>query len=91
MCSSTPTVSTPASRSGSLANSTSSGLIASQTVCQSTPRRRATEATDALSPWMQLIAHHAARTVSLARGTARSWSSWIGRLPLGPLRPPPLL
>ena len=40
--------------------------IASQTVCQSTPSRRAIEATEALSRWMQLIAHHAARLVSFA-------------------------
>jgi hypothetical protein len=46
-------------------------LIASRTVCQSTPSRRATEATEALSRWMQLIAHHAARTVSLALDGAR--------------------
>jgi hypothetical protein len=32
-----------------LAKSASSGLIASHTVCQPTPSRRATEATDALS------------------------------------------
>jgi hypothetical protein len=35
-------------------------------VCQSTPSRRAIEATEALSRWMQLIAHHAARLVSFA-------------------------
>jgi hypothetical protein len=75
MCSSTPTASTPTSRSGSSANSSSSGLIACQTVCQSTPSRRATEATEALSHWMQLIAHQAARTVSLARDGANAWSS----------------
>ena len=49
--------------------------IASQTVCQSTPSRRASGATEALSRWMQLIAHHAARAVSLARGRASEESS----------------
>jgi hypothetical protein len=51
-CSSTSRTCTSASRAGSSANSASTGRIASQTVCQSTPSRRATEA---LSHWMQLI------------------------------------
>jgi hypothetical protein len=44
-------------------------------VCQSTPSRRATEATEALSRWMQLIAHHAARAVSFVWAGASGWSS----------------
>jgi hypothetical protein len=36
-------------RPGSSTSSSSSGLITSQTVCQSTPSRRATDATEALS------------------------------------------
>ena len=68
-------VSTPSSRAGSSGSAASSGLIAVRTVCQSTPSLRATDATEALSRWMHEIAHHAARTVSLARGPARSWTS----------------
>jgi hypothetical protein len=66
-------VSTPVNRFGSSASSASSGLFAVHTVCQSTPSRRAADATEALSRWMQLIAHQAARVVSLAPASA--WSS----------------
>jgi hypothetical protein len=37
--------------------------------------RRATDATEALSRWMQLIAHHAALPLSLVRGGASAWIS----------------
>lgn len=39
MCSSTPSTCTPANRCSSLTSRSRTGLIASQTVCQSTPRR----------------------------------------------------
>jgi hypothetical protein len=47
----------------SVSSASSLSKLASHTVCQSTPRRRATAATEAVSRWMQLIAHHAARVV----------------------------
>jgi hypothetical protein len=65
---------------GSAARSASNGLIASHKVCQSTPSRGATAATEAVSRWMIPIAHHAARVVSLARATA-SLSSSVNQPP----------
>ena len=75
MCSSTPNVTTPLSRLGSASRRTASTSIASQAVCQSTPRWRASAET-VVSSWANAsVAHLTARVVSLARGSINGWVS----------------
>src|SRR5215212_9601580 len=75
MCSSTPRVFTPASRSFFPTRAFASTSIASQQVCQSTPRWRASADT-VVSSWLSAaVAQATDRVVSTARAGARSCSS----------------
>ena len=75
MCSSTPRVSTPISRAGSATRRVASVSIASQQVCQSTPRCRASAETVVSSCSRASVAQPIARLVSFARGATRSCRS----------------
>lgn len=75
MCSSTPRVCTPWRRSGLLMRRSASAPIASQAVCQSTPRCRAIAETVVSSCRNASTAHAIARVVSLDRAPAYEWSS----------------
>jgi hypothetical protein len=75
MCSSTPSELTPARRAGSLTRRSITGRTASQTVCQSTPSRRATAATLVSSHPSAATAQSTARAVSRARGGIAGWAS----------------
>lgn len=75
MCSSTPRVTTPSSRAGSSRRLIASPSIASQAVCQSTPRCRANAET-VVSSWARAsVAQTTALAVSLARGAISGWDS----------------
>jgi hypothetical protein len=80
MCSSTPSELTPARRAGSLTRRSITGRTASQTVCQSTPSRRATAATLVSSHPSAATAQSTARAVSRAAagspGGPRSGTPW---------------
>ena len=67
MCSSTPRVFTPLSRAGFLIRRLASAPIASQAVCQSTPKCRASAETVVSSCRNASTAHAIARVVSLDR------------------------
>jgi hypothetical protein len=81
MCSSTPSVVTPASRSGLLVRVTASAFTARHRVCQSTRKCRASAET-VVSSWTSAsVAHVIAREVSTARGAINSCIS--DQVPVG--------
>lgn len=75
MCSSTPIVVTPRTRSGLATKVLAADWIAFQHVIQATPRRRAIAETLVSSWRSESTAQSTARVLSLARGAAKAWSS----------------
>ena len=75
LCSVTPRVVTPSRRLGSASSSSASGLMLSQTVCQSSPSCRAIAETAMSCFFSCSCAQWPARTVSFSRGPMRWCSS----------------